>query len=327
MIISRTPLRISFFGGGTDYPAWFKKNGGAVLATTIDKYIYMTCRYLPPFFAHKSRIVWSFIELVKDLSEIQHPSVRECLRFMKIKKGVEIHYDADLPAKAGLGSSSTFTVGLLNSLYALKGIIVPKMQLAKEAIYVEQNILKENVGCQDQILASFGGLNLIEFRKSSDFHIHPITISAERLKIFHRHLLLIFTGFTRISSVIGKEWIKQASQKCKEYELLHELVYAGVNILNSNDDLGKFGKLLHEGWKIKRSLSHKISNPTIDEVYSLARRLGASGGKLLGAGGGGFLLIFAKPEIHPRIKSELKKFLYIPFNFENLGSQIVFYNP
>lgn len=325
MIISRTPLRISFLGGGTDYPVWYKENEGAVLATSIDKYIYITCRYLPPFFEHKSRIVWSLVELVKDTSEIKHPSVRECLKFMKIKKGVEIHYDADLPSKSGLGSSSAFTVGLLNSLYALKGKIISKEQLAKEAIYIEQKVLKENVGCQDQILVAYGGLNLIEFKRSGEFYIHPLTINSQRLKLFQSFLMLIFTGFTRFSSQIGKEWIRQAHEKRKTYRDLHGLVYEGVKIINSDTGLPKFGKLLHESWRIKRSLDRKISNPTIDEIYSLALKTGALGGKLLGAGGGGFLLIFAEPVVQQKIRSKLKKFLCIPFNFENLGSQIIFY--
>jgi len=327
MIISRTPLRISFFGGGTDYPAWFKERGGAVLATTIDKYAYIICRYLPPFFEHKSRIVWSLIELINRPSEIKHPSVRECLKYMKIKKGVEIHYYGDLPARSGLGSSSAFTVGFLNALYALKGKNISKMQLAKEAIHLEHKILKESVGCQDQVITAFGGLNLIEFKKDSDFNISPVIINRERLKLFQEHLMLIFTGFTRNAPDIAKEWIKQAKLKTKEFKTLHDLVFEGVGILNSNMDILKFGKLLHEAWLVKRSLDTKIATALIDEIYSTARRSGAPGGKILGAGGGGFLLIFAPPHIQLKIKSKLKKFLCIPFKLENLGSQIMLYQP
>jgi D-glycero-alpha-D-manno-heptose-7-phosphate kinase len=327
MIISRTPLRISFFGGGTDYPAWFEKNGGAVLATAIDKYIYITCRYLPPFFEHKSRIVWSLIELVKDTSKIEHPSVRECLKFMKIEKGIEIHCDADLPSRTGLGSSSSFTVGLLNSLYALKGTMVSKEQLAKDAIYVEQDLIKENVGSQDQILASFGGFNLIEFKPGSDFRIFPVILDSERLKLFHSYLMLVFTGFTRIASEVAGELVKKTPEKKVELKTMYAMVYEAIKILNSNTDLLEFGKLLNENWKLKRSLSDKITTPVIDEIYSLAQKAGATGGKLLGAGGGGFLLLFAEPEVQPKIKSELKQFLHVPFQFENLGSQIIFYNP
>jgi len=324
MIISKTPLRISFFGGGTDYPAWYQENEGAVLATTIDKYIYITCRHLPPFFQHKFRIVWSLIELVKDICDIQHPAVRECLRHVGVEKGMEIHYDADLPSKSGLGSSSTFTVGLLNSLYALRGQEIAKRELAKTAIHVEQELLKENVGCQDQILASFGGLNLINFKKDHQFEINPVTLSPERLSQLQDNLMLIFTGFTRFASELGEEWVNQASQKRKEYKMLHELVPEAIKILDSQSELSQFGRLLDEGWRIKHSLFKKISNPVIDQAYDQMRKLGAQGGKLLGAGGGGFLLIYAEPEVQKKIRSRLNKFLDIPFNFETLGSQTIF---
>lgn len=327
MIISKTPLRISFFGGGTDYPAWFKDNRGAVLATTIDKYIYLTCRYLPPFFEHHSRIVWSLIELVKDNTEIKHSSIRACLSFMKIKEGVEIHYDADLPSKTGLGSSSAFTVGLLNSLYALKGQMISKAKLAQEAIYIEQELLKENVGCQDQILATLGGFNLIEFEPEKDFHIQPVTINPQRLKLLENHLMLIFTGFTRVASEIAKTLVKKAQEKNAELKTMHQMVYEAIRILNSNTDLSEFGKLLDENWKLKRSLTDRITTPPINEIYFLSRKAGAIGGKLLGAGGGGFMLLFAEPEIHPKIKSKLTQFLHVPFQFENSGSQIIFYQP
>jgi len=327
MIISRTPLRISFFGGGTDYPVWFDKNEGAVLATTIDKYIYITCRYLPPFFEHKSRIVWSLVEMVKDVSEIKHPSVRECLKYMKITKGVEIHYDADLPARTGLGSSSSFTVGFLNSLNALLGRMLPKMQLAKDAIYVEQKLLKENVGCQDQILASFGGFNLIEFSRGDNFRITPVTISAERINLFQKYLMLVFTGFSRTASEIAGELIGVVDKKQRSLKTIKQMVYEGLKIINSPADLREFGKLLHESWRIKRELTDRISNPAIDEIYSTARKAGAYGGKLLGAGGGGFMLLFAPPEVQSKIRNKLSKFLHVPFLFENLGSQIIVYQP
>lgn len=327
MIITKTPVRISFLGGCTDYPAWFKENRGAVLATTIDKYIYISCRYLPPFFNHRSRIVWSMIELIKDVSEIKHPAVRECLKFMKIKKGVEIHYDADLPSRTGLGSSSSFTVGLLNSLYSLKGKMISKAQLAKDAIYVEQKLLKENVGCQDQISVSFGGINLIEFSLNGDFNLYPVTISAERLKAFHDHLMLFFTGFSRTASEIAGGIISNMKRKKKELKTIHQMVYEAVKILNGNHDLKEFGKLLHENWKIKRELTDKISNPVIDEIYEVARKNGAYGGKLLGAGGGGFVLLLTPPDIKAKIRGKLNNFLEVPFRFDNAGSQIVLYQP
>jgi D-glycero-alpha-D-manno-heptose-7-phosphate kinase len=327
MVISRTPFRISFFGGGTDYPTWYKENGGAVLATTINKYCYISCRYLPPFFEHKSRILYSKIELVKELSDIQHPSVRECLRFMKIGNGIEIHHDADLPARTGMGSSSSFTVGLLHALYALKGVMPTKRQLALDAINVEQKAIKENVGSQDQALAAFGGFNLIEFGGKEHIRIIPITIDSERLRLFQSHLMLFYTGISRTASEIAAEQVREIPNKKKELKVMHEMVGQAMDILNSKKDLSLIGKLLHESWLIKSSLSQKISTSLINDIYSQARRVGALGGKLLGAGGGGFILFFAEPEDQQKIKQKLKKFLYVPFSFENLGSQIIFYSP
>ena len=327
MIISKTPLRISFPGGGTDYPAWFKEHGGAVLATTIDKYIYLTCRYLPPFFEHTSKIVWSLVEFVKDVDEIQHPSVRECLKFMEIGEGVEIHYDADLPARSGLGSSSAFTVGLLNSLYALKGKTISKQQLALDAITLEQERLKEHVGCQDQIVTAYGGLNLIEFKRGGGFSINPLVIGRARQQELQDNLMLVFTGFTRTASLIAKEWIKQAAHKKKAFVLFQEGVYEGIRLLTGDARIGGFGRLLNDHWRIKRSIDAKISTPCIDQIYQAALRCGASGGKLLGAGGGGFFLLCADRGAQKKIRAKLKKLLIIPFCFENSGSQIIFYNP
>ncbi|MDD5348150.1 MAG: kinase [Candidatus Omnitrophica bacterium] len=325
MIISRTPYRISFLGGGTDYPVWYKENGGRVLATTINKYCYITCRYLPPFFEHKSRIVYSRMELVKRISEIQHPAVRECLRFLKITRGIEIHHDGDLPARAGLGSSSAFTVGLLHVLYSLKGTIVTKRRLALDAIFLEQKVMNEQVGSQDQVLAAFGGFNLIEFGGTEQIKVCPVTLSQQRMDSFQENLMLFFTGFSRYASDIAAEQIKETKNKKRELRTMHQLVDRGVGILSGNKDLADFGRLLHENWKLKRSLSSKISTPALDDIYDTARRAGASGGKILGAGGGGFMLIFARKEAQPKIREKLKKLLYVPFRFENLGSQIIFY--
>lgn len=326
MIINRTPFRISFFGGGTDYPVWYRDNGGAVLATTIDRYCYITCRYLPPFFSYKSRIVWSRMENVNDVSEIQHPAVKAVLQFMKIDKGIEIHHDADLPARTGLGSSSSFTVGLLHALYALQGRMLTKVQLAKDAIHVEQNLLKENVGSQDQASASFGGFNKIEFCGDKDPCVSPVIISPEKLNQLQAHMMLIFTGFSRTASEIAGEQIKNTSKRKTELKAMHQMVDEAINILKSGD-LMNFGKLLHEGWQLKRHLTDKITTPEIDEIYTAARRAGAIGGKLLGAGGGGFFLLFAEPEAQPGIKEKLNHLLHVPFHFENLGSQIIFYEP
>jgi len=267
------------------------------------------------------------MEYVEDVAHIRHPSVRECLRYMKVKKGIEIHHDGDLPARTGIGSSSSFTAGLLHALYALKNIVPTKRQLALDAIHIEQDMLKENVGSQDQVLAVFGGLNLVEFGGLTHFQVHPIMISRQRSESLESHLMLFFTGFSRTASKIAAEQIRQIPRKKKELEMLRSIVDSALGILNSNAEISGFGKLLHESWQIKRSLSKKITTPFIDDIYSTALCSGALGGKLLGAGGGGFILIFAKPAVQNRIREKLKDLLYVPFRFENLGSQIIFYNP
>ena len=327
MIISQTPFRVSFFGGGTDYPVWYRENGGAVLGTTIDKYCYITCRCLPPFFEHKHRIVYSKMEQVLDTDEIQHSSVRETLKFMKITEGLEIHHDGDLPARTGLGSSSSFTVGLLHALYALKGIMASTKQLALDAIHIERDIIRENVGSQDQVLAAFGGFNRIDFSGENDIDIQRITVKPERLKLLQDHLMLFFTGFSRIASEIAAEQIQQTPNKKRELTEMYRMVDEGIGILNGDNDLSEFGKLLHESWQLKRSLTDKISTPEVDDIYTAARDAGVIGGKLLGAGGGGFVLLFARPEIQSRVKAKLSRLLYVPFQFENMGSQIIFYEP
>jgi len=327
VIISRTPFRISFFGGGTDYPIHYRKYGGAVLATSINKYCYINLRYLPPFFDHKHLVVYSKIEQTKDVSEIRHPAVRETLKHMKIKKGISIHHDGDLPARAGLGTSSSFTVGLVNALYALKGEIVTKRQLSLDAIHIEQNRIKENVGSQDQITTAFGGFNKVEFNGEEEFRVQPITLTSEKLQHLQNHMMLFFTGFSRIASNIAKEQIRKTPDRKKELTRMTEMVDEAVDILNDNDvDLTDFGKLLHEGWIIKRSLTKKISTHEIDEIYKNAIKAGAIGGKLLGAGRGGFILLFVKPEDQNKVKEKLKNLLYVPFRFENLGSQIIYYS-
>ena len=326
MIISRTPFRVSFFGGGTDYPTWFKGNKGAVLATTIDKYCYITCRYLPPFFEHKSRIIYSQMEHVHNIDEINHPAVREVLRFLKITEGVEIHHDGDLPARTGLGSSSSFTVGLLNSLYALKGIMPTKARIAEEAIYIEQKMCKENVGCQDQALAAHGGLNYIEFGGEEHLQVRRVTIPEQRIKNLERHLMLYFTGFSRNASEIASHQIKNIPNKGNELARMYQMVQEAMQLLNKNKILD-FGRLLHESWQIKRQLSEKITTAHIDDIYAAARGAGAIGGKILGAGGGGFVLLFAPPGAQKKIKEKLKKLLLVPFKFETMGTQIIFFQP
>ena len=326
MIINRTPFRISFFGGGTDYPAWFKDHPGAVLATTIDKYCYITARYLPPFFDHRSRIIYSKMEHVQTIDEINHPAVRETLRFLDIHKGIEIHHDGDLPARTGLGSSSAFTVGLLSALYALKGIMPTKEQLAREAIHIEQDMIGETVGCQDQVLAAHGGFNLIEFGGDGHLSVRKVTVTKDNLAVFQNHMMLFFTGFSRTASEIAQHQVQNIPQREKELMSMHGMVAEAVKCLNACD-WDRFGELLHESWLLKRTLSDRITTDHIDGIYQRALKAGALGGKLLGAGGGGFVLIYARPDQKEAVRQALGDLLEIPFKFETLGSQIIFYQP
>ncbi|HEY44598.1 MAG TPA: kinase [Anaerolineae bacterium] len=326
MIISRTPFRISFFGGGTDYPAWYRNHGGAVLGTTIDKYCFLTCRFLPPFFQHRIRIVYSRIENCQTIEEIAHPSVRAVLRYMNIDRGVEIHHDGDLPARSGMGSSSSFTVGLLHALYALKGLMPSKWQLAMESIYIEQELLKETVGSQDQVLAAYGGLNHVAFLPNGEISIRPITISAERLKELNSHLMLFYTGIKRTASNIAAHYVKNIEKRKRQLRIMKDLVEESISILNSGKDITGFGELLHEAWQAKRSLSTIVSNSHVDEIYEHAISTGAIGGKLIGAGGGGFMLFFVPPCKQSKIREAFKTLIYVPFKFEFLGSQIIFFD-
>lgn len=327
MIISRTPFRMSFFGGGTDYPKWSQEHGGAVLTTAIDKYCYISCRYLPPFFEHRSRIVYSRIETVKSNEQIEHPAVRGVLQRMDIMQGIEIHHDGDLPAQTGLGSSSSFTVGLLHALFALRQVMPTPMQLAREAIHIEQEILKENVGCQDQVIAAVGGLRRIDFYPNGEIRATPIILGQERLEAVQNHLMLFFTGFSRTASVIVQEQLDRMKEKTSELTTMLQMVDESVSLLTGRAALVEFGKLLHESWKLKRTLSSKISSPEIDEIYEGARAAGAIGGKLLGAGGGGFMIVFARPDDHGKIHARLKNLLRVPFRFEHAGSGIIVYQP
>ena len=328
MIISKTPFRISFFGGGTDYPEWYHENGGSVLATTIDKYCYISCRHLPPFFEHKHRIVYSKIESVKTTEEIQHPVVRAVLSNLSITDGLEIHHDADLPARSGLGSSSSFTVGLINVLNALKGLQISKQDLAKQATYIEQEVLKETVGNQDQILAAFGGFNRIDFHPDDSFNISPVIINKDLVEQLQSHMLLFFTGLSRFSSDIARDKVSNFTNRFQELTQIKEMVDEGMSILQSpSTPIMDLGKLMHESWKLKRSLSVKVSTPKIDEIYEAGIKAGATGGKVLGAGGGGFILFFAKPENHSKIRERLKSLVHVAFHFDDVGSKIVVYEP
>jgi D-glycero-alpha-D-manno-heptose-7-phosphate kinase len=326
MIISRTPFRISFFGGGTDYPEWYRNHGGAVLATTIDKYCYITARYLPPFFEHRICLVYSKIEYCQTIEEIAHPAVREVLRFLDVRRGVEIHHDGDIPARSGMGSSSAFTVGLLHALYALKGLMVSKHQLAVESVHLEQEVLKETVGSQDQVLAAYGGFNHITFAPNGEISARPVTLSRERMLELNAHVMLFYTGIKRTASTIAETYVNHIDDKRRQLRLMRELVEEGVSILSSGRDLGGFGELLHEAWQAKRSLSATVSNSHVDDIYGQARAAGAIGGKLIGAGGGGFIVLFAPPERHAAIKERLAKLIHVPVKFEFGGSQIIFFD-
>jgi D-glycero-alpha-D-manno-heptose-7-phosphate kinase len=328
VIITRTPYRVSFFGGGTDYPGWIRDHGGAVLATAIDKYCYITCRRLPPFFEHKHRIVYSVIESVASTDQIQHPAVRAALQSDNVTEGLEIHHDGDLPARSGLGSSSSFTVGLVHALHALRGKMSNREQLAKAAIHIEQDLLQENVGSQDQITAAYGGLNHVQFRRDGTFDVTPVIVPLERKAELNSHLMLCFTGFSRFASDIAKSQLTNMAAKEKQLMRMQAMVDDGLEIfINSSVPIAAFGELLHEAWQAKRSLSNMVTTPKIDEIYEAARDAGAIGGKLLGAGGGGFMLIFAKPEHHAAIRERLKTLIHVPFEFEESGSRVVLYQP
>ncbi|MDP3921286.1 MAG: kinase [Candidatus Omnitrophota bacterium] len=328
MIVSRTPFRISFFGGGTDYPAWYRKYGGMVLGSTIDKFCYISCRYLPPFFDFKHRIVYSQIDSVNEVKDIKHPAVRGILNTMDVKNGLEIHHDGDLPARSGLGSSSSFTVGLIHAIHALKGQMISKKDLATEAVHMEQDILKEHVGSQDQVLTTHGGLNVIQFHADDSFDITPLILAKDRIEDFQKHMMLVFTGFTRIASEIAKHHIANMEARKREMQIMQQMAKEGMEILiNPKIPIENFGKLLHEYWQYKRSLSDKVTTPALDTIYEAAKSAGAYGGKLLGAGGGGFMLLFARPDRQPEIREKLKDLIHVNFRLDFTGSKIVIYEP
>lgn len=325
MIISRTPYRISFFGGGTDYPGWYLKHGGAVLATAIDKYCYITCRYLPPFFEHKSRFVYSKIESVSGFDEIQHPAIRETLRFLNIERGIEIHHDGDLPARSGMGSSSSFTVGLLNALYALKGIMPSKHQLLTESLHIEQNMIKETVGSQDQTLAAYGGFNHVNFMQNGDVSVRPVIMNADAMHHFNDHLMLFYTGIKRTAADVADSYVPNIEDKKRQLRIMKDLVEEALSVLGKGGDFNEFGSLLHEAWQAKRSLSARVSNTQVDEMYQAALSAGALGGKITGAGGGGFMLLFVPPERQKKVREALKTQIHVPFRIDNTGSQIIYF--
>ena len=328
MIITKTPFRISFFGGGTDYPDWYLQQGGAVLATSIDKYCYVSCRHLPPFFEHRHRIVYSRIENVQSSADIVHPAVRAVFNWLKVDTGLEVHHDGDLPARSGLGSSSSFTVGLLHAIRALRGEQVSKEKLALDAIHVEQKVIGENVGSQDQVTAAHGGFNRVLFREDGDIVVEPVILKHERRQMLNDHLMLFFTGLTRTASDIAAEQIANFDSKRDELKAMRAMVDEAMNLLGAQSrDLDGFGRLLHEGWTRKRKLASNVSNSLIDNAYDAALQAGALGGKLLGAGGGGFLLLFVPPERQAKVGEALNSLIHVPFRFETSGSSVALYQP
>lgn len=328
MIISRTPVRISFFGGGTDYREYFERERGSVLGATIDKYTYVSVNRLSDFFEYKIRVGYSKAELVNNVENIIHPSVRETLKFKNVNGNLDIHIFADLPARTGLGSSSSFTVGFLNALYALEGKICPKQKLAEEAIYIEQKLIQENVGCQDQVHAAYGGLNLIEFDRSG-ISVRPVVIAREKYEYLNQALMIFYTGVTRYASEIVKEQIEATKNCSKDAYLrrMYQMVFEAEKAISNKSPqemVRHLGELLHEGWELKKCLSTKITNDAIDDAYKKALDAGAYGGKLAGAGSGGFLFVLAPQDKQPAIRQALDGLLEVKFRFENEGSKIIY---
>ena len=329
MIITKTPYRISFFGGGTDYPGWYQQHGGRILSTSIGYYNYISCRYLPPFHPeYKNRIAWNITEYTDCFEDIQHNAVRAALLHHRVPHGVEISNQRDLPTRSGIGSSSSFCVGLLKAVHALKGETISRHDLAREAIYLEREILKETGGIQDQIAVAYGGLNRINISPDGSFTVSSLPVSDARRTEFSRHLMLLFTGTTRTSADFAQRQESAIKNNTSLLSQMASLVDDACRVLTKEtEDLDDFGKLLDETWMLKRSLADKITNTRLDDIYEIAMKNGALGGKLLGAGGGGFMLFYVKPELQPRIKEALRELVHIPFSFDDQGCQIMLNTP
>ena len=327
MIITRTPFRISLFGGGSDYPEWYRENGGAILGFAIDKYCYISVRSIPPFFEHKHRIVYSEVENVAEISEIQHPSVRAVLEDQNVTLGLEIHHDGDLPARSGLGSSSSFTVGLIHAIKAMNGQLMGCKKLAEEAIRIEHDVIKECVGIQDQIWSSFGGFNRIKIIEDGDFDVQPVILSSSRRTELFGSLMLFFTGISRFAPEVAKEKVNNMKNCSKNIERMVFMVDEGLDILQSPKSINDIGRLLHESWMLKRELAGGVATPTVDEIYQVARGAGAIGGKLLGAGGGGFMVFFVEPEFQDKVREKLSSLVEVKFDVDKTGSKVVVYEP
>lgn len=326
MIITKTPFRMSFFGGGTDIEGFFKEYGGSVLSTTFDKYCYVNVRHLPRFFEYTTELTYSKIERVSNTEDISHPTIREAMKMLDMHE-IRLIYEADLPARSGLGTSSSFAVGMLNAFYCLKGKYIDKKKLADDAIFIERNLCQEAGGWQDQIAASYGGMNRINFN-SNGYEVLPIIISPERKRQLNNRLLMFFTGFTRFSSDIQRENVKHQREKIVQLREILNLVDEAENVLvNSNKNLDEFGRLLDYSWKLKREIGSNVSTNSIDMLYEEAIKAGALGGKLLGAGGGGFLVFYVREEHRDPVMEAMKNLLYIPFEFETSGTSVIHYTP
>lgn len=325
MIITQTPFRMSFFGGGTDFPEFYEQYGGAVISTTFDKYCYVNVRHLPRFFDYSTELSYSRTERVTSVDDIQHPAIREAMKYLDMHE-LRLTYEADLPARSGLGTSSSFAVGMLNAFYALKGKYADKKRLADDAIYLERVLCGEAGGVQDQIAASFGGLNRIDF-SAEGYTVNPIIISPERKALLNRNLMLFFTGFSRFSADIQVSTRNAIEDKRKQLLEMYDLVDEAEKILTTERDLNEFGRLMDHSWKLKRGINSQISTDSIDGLYHRAMEAGAGGGKLLGAGGGGFLLFYIEEDKRERLKKAMENLLYIPFEFENVGTRVIHYTP
>jgi D-glycero-alpha-D-manno-heptose-7-phosphate kinase len=325
MIITKVPFRLSFFGGGTDYEPFFREHGGSVLSTTFDKYVYTTVRLCPPFFDYHTQVKYAKTESVRKTEELEHPLVRNCMLYTN-SHNLSILYDADLPARSGLGSSSSFAVGLLQALYAMDGKYADKRKLAEDAIFVERNLCAESGGWQDQIAAAYGGFNRIDF-DSSGFHVSPVIMSVKRKNDLMDCLLMFFTGISRYSDKVASTQINAIKSKTSDLMEMKALVDTAEKLLTSDTDIAEFGRLLDYTWKIKRGITNEISTDFIDEIYTKAKNAGALGGKLLGAGGGGFMIFFAKPEYHSAISKALSGLVRIPVVFESEGAKVIYFAP
>lgn len=326
MILTKTPFRVSLFGGGTDYEPYYREHGGAVLGFAIDKYCRISLRKLPPFFDYRHRVVYSEIELVRRAADIRHPVVREAF-LQHAPYGFELHHDGDLPARSGLGSSSSFTVGLLHALHAFKGHMSSRQQLATEATHLERDVLGENVGSQDQIWAAYGGFSQISFSRDGTFDTQPIVMTPERKALLNGRLMLFFTGLSRFGSEIAGAQIANFPQKQRHLARMLGMVSEARSVLESSSGLSEIGGMLHETWQLKRDLADGVSTPDIDDAYAAALAAGAAGGKLLGAGGGGFLLLYVPEAAQDAVRQSLHKLVEVSFQIGAPGSQIVIYEP